>query len=154
MSRTLFGGSQFPVLSFGNKKCCGSGNYPMPRMSKLGLSYVLCTLLWTKKKLDKYSSIYPTYIPRKFALFSNFPHFVRKIKLDLLSLLMASYCLLYPVNQMYYIKTTWINHKYEYYWLHWLWNCYSSLCLFTSGSFLPPSSPGKLKMIIYITLFL
>ena len=53
-------------------------------MSKLGLPYVPCTLIWTKKSLDNYSSVYPTYLPKKFGhfgiqicFFSNFPHFVR-----------------------------------------------------------------------------
>ena len=53
-------------------------------MSKLGLPYVPCTLIWTKESLDKYSSVYPTYLPKKFGHFgikvcsiSNFPHFFR-----------------------------------------------------------------------------
>ena len=38
-------------------------------MSKLGLPYVPCTLIWTNKNLDKYSSVYPTYLFKKFRHF-------------------------------------------------------------------------------------
>ena len=33
-------------------------------MSKLGLNFVPCTLISTKKSLDKYSSVHPTYLPK------------------------------------------------------------------------------------------
>ena len=38
-------------------------------MSKLGLSYLPRTLVWTKICLDKYSSVYPTYLSKKFGHF-------------------------------------------------------------------------------------
>ena len=40
-------------------------------MSILGLPYpyLPCTLIWTKKSLDKFSSVYPTYLPQKFGHF-------------------------------------------------------------------------------------
>ena len=34
-------------------------------MSKLGVPYLPCSLVWTKMNLDKYSSVYPTYLPKK-----------------------------------------------------------------------------------------
>ena len=38
-------------------------------MSKLGVPYLPCSLVWTKMNLDKYSSVYPTYLPKKFGHF-------------------------------------------------------------------------------------
>ena len=38
-------------------------------MSKVGLPYLPSTLVWTKKGLDKYSSVYPTYLSKKFGRF-------------------------------------------------------------------------------------
>ena len=55
-------------------------------MSKLGVPYLPCSLVWTKISLDKHSSVYPTYLPNKFGHFgikvcsvSNFPNFVRNL---------------------------------------------------------------------------
>ena len=38
-------------------------------MSKVDLPYLPSTLVWTKKGLDKYSSVYPTYLSKKFGRF-------------------------------------------------------------------------------------
>ena len=40
-------------------------------MSKVGLPYLPSTLVWTKISLDKYSSVYPTYLSRKFGHFGS-----------------------------------------------------------------------------------
>ena len=40
-------------------------------MSKVGLPYLPCTLVWTKISLDKHSSVYPTYLSKKFGHFGN-----------------------------------------------------------------------------------
>ena len=36
---------------------------------KLGPPYVPSSLVWTKKSLDKYSFVYPTYLSKKFGHF-------------------------------------------------------------------------------------
>ena len=38
-------------------------------MSKLGLPYLPSTLVWTKKSLDKYPLVDPTYLSKKFGHF-------------------------------------------------------------------------------------
>ena len=38
-------------------------------MSKLGVPYLPCSLVWTKMSLGKHSSVYPTYLPKKFGYF-------------------------------------------------------------------------------------
>ena len=43
-------------------------------MSKLGVPYLPCSLVWTKISLDKHSSIYPTYLPKKFGHFGTKVH--------------------------------------------------------------------------------
>ena len=40
-------------------------------MSKLGVPYLPCSLVWTKINLDKHSSVYPTYLPKKFGHFGT-----------------------------------------------------------------------------------
>ena len=40
-------------------------------MSKLGVPYLPCSLVWTKISLEKYSSVYPTYLPKKFGHFGT-----------------------------------------------------------------------------------
>ena len=35
-------------------------------MSKLGLPYVPSTLVWTQISLEKYTTVYPTYLSKKF----------------------------------------------------------------------------------------
>ena len=40
-------------------------------MSKLGVPYLPCSLVWTKISLDKHSSVYPTYLPKKFGHFGT-----------------------------------------------------------------------------------
>ena len=52
-------------------------------MSKIGLPYLPSTLVWTKKSLDKYPLVYPTYLSKKFGHFgikscqSFLPYFLR-----------------------------------------------------------------------------
>ena len=38
-------------------------------MSLLGLPYLPSRLVWTKKNLDKYTFVYPTYLSKKFGHF-------------------------------------------------------------------------------------
>ena len=38
-------------------------------MSKIGLPYLPSTLVWTKKSLDKYPLVYPTYLSKTFGHF-------------------------------------------------------------------------------------
>ena len=40
-------------------------------MSKLGVPYLPCSLVWTKISLDKHSSVYPTYLPKEFGHFGT-----------------------------------------------------------------------------------
>ena len=40
-------------------------------MSKLGVPYLPCSLVWTKINLDKHSHVYPTYLPKKFGHFGT-----------------------------------------------------------------------------------
>ena len=40
-------------------------------MSKLAVPYLPCSLVWTKISLDKHSSVYPTYLPKKFGHFGT-----------------------------------------------------------------------------------
>ena len=40
-------------------------------MSKLGVPYLPCSQVWTKIGLDKNSSVYPTYLPKKFGYFGT-----------------------------------------------------------------------------------
>ena len=40
-------------------------------MSKLSVPYVPYSQVWTKINLDKYSSVYPTYLPKKFGHFGT-----------------------------------------------------------------------------------
>ena len=53
------------------------------QMSKTGLPYLPSTLVWTKKSLDKYPLVYPTYLSKKFGHFgikscqSFLPYFLR-----------------------------------------------------------------------------
>ena len=38
-------------------------------MSNLGVPYIPYTLIWTKKILDEFFSVYPTYLPIKLGHF-------------------------------------------------------------------------------------
>ena len=43
----------------------------LQHMSKLGVPYLPCSLVWTKISFDKHSSVYPTYLPKKFGHFGT-----------------------------------------------------------------------------------
>ena len=40
-------------------------------MSKFGVPYLPCSLVWTKISLDMHSSVYRTYLPKKFGHFGT-----------------------------------------------------------------------------------
>ena len=71
-------------------------------MSKLGVPYVPCSLVWTKISLDKHSSVYPTCLPKKFVHFGTKVCLTGEFFKSRLSLGMAS-------NKTYHFQTT-ANH--------------------------------------------
>ena len=91
-------------------------------MSKFGVPYLPCSLVWTKISLDKYSSVYPTYLPKKFGQFGTKICQTKTTKLNLKDKVYQVYCLrckeLNIPNPIYSIKPTKLNLSNQFYKTH------------------------------------